>query len=42
VLLGMFLAKSDGWHRMEWIAFLPKNYGGRSPFDTSPVFMNKN
>lgn len=27
--------RRDGWHRMEWVAFLPCNYGGRSPFDTS-------
>ena len=29
-----FLSRRDGWHRMEWIAFLPFNYGGRNPFDT--------
>jgi hypothetical protein len=33
--LGLFLTKRDGWHRMESLAFLPFNYGGRSPFDPS-------
>jgi len=31
----VFVAKRDGWHRMEWLAFLPSNYGGKSPFDIS-------
>ena len=32
----VFMFRRDGWHRMEWTAFLPFNYGGRSPFSTSP------
>ena len=31
----LFCLGRDGSHRMEWVAFLPYNYGGRSPFDTS-------
>lgn len=36
----LFVLKRDGYHRMEWIAFQPFNYGGRSPFDTSPFPKN--
>lgn len=36
----LFAMKRDGYHRMEWVAFLPFNYGGRSPFDTSPFPKN--
>ena len=36
----LFALKRDGYHRMEWVAFLPFNYGGRSPFDTSPFPKN--
>jgi hypothetical protein len=28
-----FSMHKDGWHRMEWTAFLPFNYGGHNPFD---------
>jgi hypothetical protein len=31
----VYCLKRDGWHRLEWVAFLPLNYGGRSLFDTS-------
>lgn len=31
----LFLLRRDGSHRLEWVALLPKNYGGRSPFDVS-------
>lgn len=31
----LFALRRDGFHRMEWVALLPFNYGGRSPFDTS-------
>ncbi len=33
--LALFGLRRDGSHRLEWVAFLPANYGGRSPFDTS-------
>jgi uncharacterized membrane protein YwaF len=31
----LFLLHRDGFHRLEWTAFRPFNYGGRSPFDIS-------
>jgi hypothetical protein len=31
--IAAFGLHKDGWHRMEWTAFLPFNYGGRNPFD---------
>lgn len=37
-VLGWFLLfwlRRDGFHRMEWVALLPFNYGGRNPFDIS-------
>ena len=39
--LGLFLSGRDGFHRMEWVALLPFNYGGRSPFDTSDWHVSK-
>jgi ABC-type transport system involved in cytochrome c biogenesis permease subunit len=33
--VAVYCLKRDGWHRLEWVAFLPLNYGGTSPFDTS-------
>jgi len=32
----MFALRRDGVHRLEWVALLPANYGGRSPFETGP------
>ena len=29
-----YYLRLDGVHRLEWVAFLPRNYGGRSPFAT--------
>jgi hypothetical protein len=29
----LFALRRDGLHRMETAALLPRNYGGRSPFD---------
>ena len=34
--LAIFCMRRDGWHRLEWVALLPFNYGGRNPFDLSP------
>ena len=32
--LALYCLGRDGLHRLEWVAFLPKNYGGKSPFAT--------
>lgn len=29
----LFYLRLDGVHRLEWVALLPRNYGGKSPFD---------
>lgn len=28
----LFCLGRDGVHRLEWVALLPRNYGGKSPF----------
>ena len=32
----LFVLQRDGFHRLEWVAMQPRNYGGRSPFETGP------
>lgn len=31
----LFSCRRDGFHRIEYTAMMPFNYGGKSPFDTS-------